>query len=161
MLAKVDIRSVYRIVPVHPEDRLLLGMMWEQALYVDTALPFGLRSAPKIFTGSTTLLACWSLSARDWSSWRPQDFLDNHFPTSTFNSSSLSSGSRTTISSVSISIPRNTSLVASFSAATGTPNSLKVASMIVRCLCTLCRHNHEKVIQVVKQAGYTPKSYVA
>ena len=24
-------------------------MMWEGALYVDTALPFGLRSAPKIF----------------------------------------------------------------------------------------------------------------
>ena len=36
MLAKVDIRSAYRIVPVHPEDRLLLGMMWEQAFYVDT-----------------------------------------------------------------------------------------------------------------------------
>ena len=50
MLAKVDIRSAYRIVPVHPEDRWLLGMLWEGALYVDTALPFGLRSTPKIFT---------------------------------------------------------------------------------------------------------------
>ena len=48
----------------------------------------------KVLPGRTTLLACWSLPARDWSSWRPQDFLDNHFPTSTFNSSSLSSGSR-------------------------------------------------------------------
>ena len=48
-LAKVDIRSAYQIVPVHPDDRPLLGMMWEGALYVDTALPFGLRSAPKIF----------------------------------------------------------------------------------------------------------------
>ena len=34
----------------HAEDRLLLGMMWEDSLYVDSALPFGLRSAPKIFT---------------------------------------------------------------------------------------------------------------
>ena len=48
-LAKVDIKSAYRMVPVHPEDRMLLGMIWEGALYVDTTLPFGLRSAPKIF----------------------------------------------------------------------------------------------------------------
>ena len=49
-LAKVDIRQAYRIVPVHPEDRLLLGMAWDGGLFVDTALPFGLRSAPKVFT---------------------------------------------------------------------------------------------------------------
>ena len=49
LLAKVDIKSAYRMVPVHPEDRLLLGMSWNGALYVDAALPFGLRSAPKIF----------------------------------------------------------------------------------------------------------------
>ena len=28
-LAKVDIRSAYRIVPVHPDDKPLLGMMCE------------------------------------------------------------------------------------------------------------------------------------
>ena len=49
-LAKFDIQSAYRIVPVHPTDRYLLGMMWNGQLYMDTALPFGLRSAPKIFT---------------------------------------------------------------------------------------------------------------
>ena len=49
-MAKVDIKSAYRMIPVHPEDRPLLGMLWEGALYVDTALPFGLRSAPKVFT---------------------------------------------------------------------------------------------------------------
>ena len=32
-LAKVDIQSAYRIIPVHPEDRWLLGMVWEGALY--------------------------------------------------------------------------------------------------------------------------------
>ena len=48
-LAKIDIRNAYRIIPVHPEDRWLLGMSWEDALYIDTVLPFGLRSAPKIF----------------------------------------------------------------------------------------------------------------
>ena len=49
-LANFDIQSVYRIIPVHPLDRQLLGMVWNGQLYVDTVLPFGLRSAPKIFT---------------------------------------------------------------------------------------------------------------
>ncbi len=48
-MAKFDIESAYRLVPVHPDDRLLLGMKWREFLYVDTSLPFGLRSAPKIF----------------------------------------------------------------------------------------------------------------
>jgi len=48
-LAKVDIRSAYRIVPVHPDNWQLMGMLWEQGLFIDTALPFRLRSAPKIF----------------------------------------------------------------------------------------------------------------
>ena len=50
VLAKVDLESAYRMVPVHPDDRHLLGMEWDGSVYVDTALPFGLRSAPKIFT---------------------------------------------------------------------------------------------------------------
>lgn len=50
LLAKLDLESTYRIVPVHPDDRLLLGMEWKGCWYVDTVLPFGLRSAPKIFT---------------------------------------------------------------------------------------------------------------
>ena len=49
LMAKMDIKSAYRIVPVHPQDRFLLGMQWEDRVYVDAALPFGLRSAPKIF----------------------------------------------------------------------------------------------------------------
>lgn len=50
LLAKLDIKSAYRLVPVHPDDRHLLGIQFEGACYVDGALPFGLRSAPKIFT---------------------------------------------------------------------------------------------------------------
>ena len=49
-MAKVDVKSAYRNIPVHPEDRWLMGMRWSETLFVDTALPFGLRSAPKIFT---------------------------------------------------------------------------------------------------------------
>ena len=48
-MAKLDVKSAYRIVPVHPSDRYLLGMMWDGKVFVDAALPFGLRSAPKIF----------------------------------------------------------------------------------------------------------------
>ena len=28
LLGKVDIKSAYRVVPVHPDDRWLLGMQW-------------------------------------------------------------------------------------------------------------------------------------
>ena len=48
-LVKVDIKSAYRNVPVHPDDRWLTGMVWRDSLLVDAALPFGLGSAPKIF----------------------------------------------------------------------------------------------------------------
>ena len=43
-MAKVDIENNYRLVPVHPDYHHLLGMSWRNATYVDSALPFGLRS---------------------------------------------------------------------------------------------------------------------
>ena len=49
-LAKWDIKNAYRMVLVHPSDRELLGMSWKDQTFIDTVLPFGLRSAPKIFT---------------------------------------------------------------------------------------------------------------
>ena len=49
LLAKIDIEQAFRNVPVHPQDRHLLGMRWPDQLFIDTVLPFGLRSAPKIF----------------------------------------------------------------------------------------------------------------
>ena len=49
LLAKVDIKHAYRNIPIHPDDQWLFGMVWEDALFINTALPFGLRSAPKIF----------------------------------------------------------------------------------------------------------------
>ena len=42
LLAKVDIESAYRLIPVHPQDRVLQGVRWEGAVYVDPMLPFGL-----------------------------------------------------------------------------------------------------------------------
>ena len=49
MIAKIDIEYAYRLIPVRPVDRKWLGVQWDGAVYVDAALPFGLRSAPKIF----------------------------------------------------------------------------------------------------------------
>ena len=49
LLAKLDVSEAYRIIPIHPRDRFLLGMQWNNKLYIDCCLPFGLRSAPKIF----------------------------------------------------------------------------------------------------------------
>ena len=46
LLAKVDIEAAYRLIPVHPQDRVLQGI---HMTYIDPMLPFGLRSAPKIF----------------------------------------------------------------------------------------------------------------
>lgn len=49
LLAKIDIESAYRLIPVHPQDRVLQAVQWGEGQYVDPMLPFGLRSAPKIF----------------------------------------------------------------------------------------------------------------
>ena len=49
LLVKLDVRSAYRLIPVHPDDCPLLGFQWQGVQYVDGMLPFGLRSAPKIF----------------------------------------------------------------------------------------------------------------
>ena len=46
LLLKIDLKSAYRMVPVHPGDRRLLGISWEGEVYVDQALPFGHQSAP-------------------------------------------------------------------------------------------------------------------
>jgi len=56
LMAKIDIKNAYRLIPVHPDDRLLLGMEWQGRAYIDTTLPFGLRSAPKIFTAVADML---------------------------------------------------------------------------------------------------------
>ena len=50
LMAKLDLKDAYRIVPIHPKGRPLLGMRWRDSIYIDCALPFGLRSAPKIFS---------------------------------------------------------------------------------------------------------------
>ena len=49
LLAKIDIKSAFRTIPVRVQDRELLGIYWQNKYYIDCCLPFGLRSAPYIF----------------------------------------------------------------------------------------------------------------
>ena len=55
LLAKMDIEAAYWLIPVHPQDRILHGMV-----YVDPCLLFGLQSAPKVFNTVADAL-CWCL----------------------------------------------------------------------------------------------------
>ena len=48
-MAKTDLKSAFRLIPIHPSDWNLMGIYWQSQYYVDLYLPFGLRSAPYIF----------------------------------------------------------------------------------------------------------------
>lgn len=50
LLVKVDIAHAFRNIPVHTDDHHLLGMRWNDEIFLDLTLPFGLRSSPKVFT---------------------------------------------------------------------------------------------------------------
>ena len=63
LLAKIDIASAFRIIPVHPDDRHLLGMKWKNEVFIDKQLPFGLRSAPVLFNAVADALE-WILRKR-------------------------------------------------------------------------------------------------
>ena len=60
LLAKIDIQSAFRLLPVHLKDCHLLSMSWTDGIFIDTCLLFGLRSALKLFNVMTDLLA-WIL----------------------------------------------------------------------------------------------------
>ena len=49
LVAKADIESAYRIIPIHPDSVHLLGFTWEGMFYYDRCLPFGLSVSCRIF----------------------------------------------------------------------------------------------------------------
>ena len=77
LMSKVDIKSVYRIIPVHPSNRHLLGMFWQGGYYLDLALPFGLRSSPAIFKSLADLFH-WCL-VNNWNVLDLLHYLDDYF----------------------------------------------------------------------------------
>ena len=52
-MAELDFEVAYQHVPVHPDDQGLFAVKWDDEVYVDSALPFGLLLAPKIFTAGS------------------------------------------------------------------------------------------------------------
>ena len=59
----MDLKDAYRVIPVHPQDHHLLGIQRCGDTFVDQSLPFGLRSAPKIFTAFSDMVA-WAIHYR-------------------------------------------------------------------------------------------------
>ena len=55
-MAKVDIESAFRIIPVSPRDRPLLGFQWKGKFFMDAVLPMGVSSACAIFESFSTAL---------------------------------------------------------------------------------------------------------
>ena len=49
LLAKVDIQSAFKLIPVRPDQWRLLGFQWQGGYYYQVALSFGSRSSPRIF----------------------------------------------------------------------------------------------------------------
>ena len=49
IMMKRDLKSAFRHVPINPCDYWLLIFEWQGKFYVDMFLPFGLRTAPRIF----------------------------------------------------------------------------------------------------------------
>ena len=64
LIAKIDIKTAYWLIPVSLQDHSYLGMKWNDNIYVDGMLPFGLRSAPKIFNAVADALE-WCVAKKN------------------------------------------------------------------------------------------------
>jgi len=49
-LIKIDIKDAYHHIPIHPADQRYLAFHWRKRNYKFRAMPFGLSSAPRIWT---------------------------------------------------------------------------------------------------------------
>ncbi len=56
LLAKTDIKSAFRIIPIYPQDYPLLGFKWWGSYYYDCCMPMGCSSSCKTFKLSALLL---------------------------------------------------------------------------------------------------------
>ena len=72
LLAKRDMKSAFRLLPVHPEDYQLIGIKINGKIYVDKFLPMGAKSSCALFEKISTFLH-WAVS---WVS--KKDTLDHY-----------------------------------------------------------------------------------
>ena len=55
-MAKTDVKSAFRIIPIHPDEFPLLGMKWQNFYYFDRCLPMGCSCSCTIFEAFSTVL---------------------------------------------------------------------------------------------------------
>ncbi len=60
LLAKSDVKSAFRLLPVRPQDFCLLGFKMDGLYFVDKCLPMGAASAPALFESFSSFLE-WAL----------------------------------------------------------------------------------------------------
>ena len=61
LLAKADIQSAFRLIPIHPNDFCLLGIKVSDKIFVDKTLPMGASCAPAYFETFSTFIE-WAVS---------------------------------------------------------------------------------------------------
>jgi len=73
-MMKRDLKATFRHVPINPCDYWLLLFEWDGKFFVDMLLPFGLRTAPRIFNLFVEALH-WVLETLD--EWNVTHYLDD------------------------------------------------------------------------------------
>ena len=56
LMAKADIESAFRLLPVHPDDFQLSGIQIENMYFDDKALPMGASCSPALFEKNSTFI---------------------------------------------------------------------------------------------------------
>ena len=62
LMSKLDIQHAFRLLPVITTQLILLRIFWLGKFFVDTRLPFGLRSSPGIFNRFADAV-CWIIQS--------------------------------------------------------------------------------------------------
>ena len=63
LIAKADIESAFRIIPIHPSDHYLLGFIWNDKFFYDKCLPMGCSTSCNIFESFSTAIQ-WILKEK-------------------------------------------------------------------------------------------------
>ena len=74
IMMKRDLKSAFRHIPISPHDYWLMVFEWNGKYYVDMFLPFGLRTAPRIFNYFSEALH-WVLETQH--GWDVTHYLDD------------------------------------------------------------------------------------